>query len=95
MAESLLPIRWRPKLLSRSIVGAELVVGRALLGILERLIGLGNLLEFLLGAGLLRDVGMIFARETSIGLLDVRVAGAAFQTQATVIVLVLHTCWRE
>src|SRR6202035_1177345 len=51
--------------------GSELVVGGALLGILERLIRLGDFLEFLLGTGLLGDIGMVFARQPAISLLDI------------------------
>ena len=51
-AECLLPIRRRPKILSRRIA-AELVVRRALFRILERFVSLAHLLEFLFGRSFL------------------------------------------
>jgi len=89
----LLPARRRLEFLPGG-VAPELVVGGALLGILERLIRLGDFLEFLLGTGLLGDIGMVFARQPAISLLDIVVAGTAFQTEAGVVVLVFHDARR-
>src|SRR6185436_11644051 len=56
---------------------SQFVVCRALLGILERLVRLGDFLEFRFRARFLRNIGMIFLRETAIGLLDLVGGGAA------------------
>src|SRR5438270_13254345 len=71
-------------------MAAELVVRRALFRILQRFIRLADFLEFLLGVGLFRYIGMVFARELAIGLLDVVVGGAAFDAEGRVVVLVFH-----
>src|SRR5215472_7437086 len=88
-AESLLPVRRRPEILPRGMA-TQLIVGRSLLGILQRLVGLRNLLEALLGVGLLGYIGVILARELAIGFLDVLCARGAINTERSVIVLVLH-----
>ncbi len=57
---------------------AEAVVGRPPLGVGEDLVGLGGLLELLLGLGVLGvDVRVQLARERAEGLLDLRVVGVA------------------
>src|SRR5438105_4716370 len=71
-------------------MAAELVVRRALFRILQRFIRLADFLEFLLGVGLFRYVGMVFARELAIRLLDVIIAGAALDAEGRVVVLVFH-----
>src|SRR6185436_16200606 len=70
-------IRWRPKLLARLPVAAELVVGGAFFRVLENLVGLLHLLELRLGVLLLADVGVKLPREAPIGLLDVVGGGGA------------------
>src|SRR5262249_47458300 len=80
------PVRRRPKVLSRA-VAAEAVVGGALLLVLQRLVGLGHLLELLLGVRLLGDVRVVLARELAVGLLDLVVGGAALDTEGLVVVL--------
>src|SRR5205085_1997344 len=80
------------ELLPFATPAAELVVGRALLGILERLVGLGDLLEFLLALRILRDVGMVFLRELAIRLLDRIRARAALHPEDGVVILVFHAC---
>src|ERR1700722_16559761 len=89
----LLPLRRRMNFLSHSL-RPELVVCRALVGILERLVRLGDFLEFFLRAGLFRDVRMILAREPAIGFFDLLLAGAARQPEDGVIVFVFHTYCR-
>src|SRR5581483_961307 len=89
VAEALVPVRRRAEVLARA-VAAEAVVGRALLLVLERLVGFRDLLEALLCVGLLRDVGVVLARELAVGLLDLLVARAALHAQRLVVVLVLH-----
>src|SRR5205085_2544100 len=69
---------------------AEVVVGGALLLVLQGLVGLRHLLEFLLCIRLLGDVRVVLARELAVGLLDVVVAGAALQAEGLVVVLVFH-----
>ena len=49
---------------------ADFVVGGALLGILQHFPGLGDVLEARLGVGLLRDVGVVLARQLAVGALD-------------------------
>src|SRR6266850_1950498 len=88
-AEALVPIGRRTEVLPRP-VRAEAVEGCALFLVLERLVRLGDLLELLLRVRLLRDVGMVFARELAVSLLDILVARAALDAQDLVIVLVLH-----
>ena len=57
---------------------AVAVVGRAALGVGEHLVGLGRLLELLLGLGVVGvDVGVQLAREPAEGLLDLGLVGAA------------------
>src|ERR1700733_1709943 len=86
----LLPVRRRLKILS-GLMRAELVVGRPLFRILEGLICLGDFLEFFFRPGFLGNVGMVFARQTPIGLLDRFIARAAFESEDGVIVFVFHT----
>jgi len=58
------------------------VVGRAALGVGEDLIGLGGLLELLLGVGVLGvDVGVQLARERAEGLLDLGLVSRARNAQ--------------
>src|SRR5450631_3580776 len=61
LPEALPPIGRRAKLLTRSVVSTELIIGCALVRIAEHFVGLLNLLEFALGVLLLADVGMVFA----------------------------------
>src|SRR5712691_5935460 len=89
-AEALVPVGRRTEVLPGA-VRAEAVEGGALFLVLERLVRLGDLLELLLGVRLLRDVGMVFARELAVGFLDVLVARAALDAENLVIVLVLHS----
>ena len=63
------PFRRRAELLALR-TAAERVIGRALLGILQSLVSLGDLLEPLFRAWLLGDIRMIFLRQAPIGLPD-------------------------
>jgi hypothetical protein len=81
--------RRRPELLALAI-RAELVVRGTLLGVLERLVRLGHLLELLLGVLLLGDVRMVLARELAVGRLDLVRARLALEPEDAVIVLVSH-----
>src|SRR3569623_2135339 len=78
--EARVPIRRRPELLTRLPVGAELIVGRALFGILEHFVGLTHFLELGFGIRLLAHVGMIFARKLAIGALDLILGRSAGHT---------------
>ena len=69
---------------------ARRVVGGALFGILQRLVGLGDFLELRFGARLLRDVRVIFLREPAIRLLDLVSGRATFDAESRVVVGVLH-----
>src|SRR5690606_15158936 len=71
--------------------GAQLVVGLAPGGIAQRLVGLVDGLELVLGAGLLADIGMVFARKPAIGGLDLRVARVGLDAQDAVVILELPT----
>jgi hypothetical protein len=83
------PVRWRPELFALR-AAAERIVGRALLGVLQRLVRLGDFLELLFRAGFFRDVGMIFLRKPSIGLADFVGGSAALDTERGVVIRVLH-----
>src|SRR5712691_1429715 len=89
-AEALVPVGRRAEILPGP-VRAEAVEGGALFLVLERFVGLGYFLELLLGVRLLRDVGVVLARELAVSLLDVLVARAALDAQDLVIVLVFHS----
>ena len=68
----------------------ERVVCAAAVGIGEHLIGLGRLLELLLGLGIvLVDVRMELARQPPEGLLDLRVAGSPVDTEDLVVVALI------
>ena len=61
---------------------AVAVVGRAALGVGEDLVGLGGLLELLLGLGVVGvDVGVQLARELAEGLLDLLLGGVALDAE--------------
>src|SRR5690606_13660319 len=57
---------------------AQLVVGGPLLRIAQRLVGLVDRLELLLGTGFLADIRVVLAREPAVRGLDLRVARAGF-----------------
>ena len=74
---------------ARAIEGGvtEAVVGRALLLVGEHVVGLGNLLELLLGDLVIRiAVRMVLHRELAIGLLEVVLAGIAGGAEKVVVV---------
>ena len=69
---------------------AVAVVGRALVGIAQHLVGFGDLLEFLFGGGLLGGgdaIGMVLHRQAAVRLLDVRLARVARDAQQGVVVV--------
>src|SRR3984957_12188289 len=88
--EAGIPVRRRAKILARRMPLSQLIVGGALLGTLENLIGFADVLEACFGVLFLADVRMIFASELAIGLLDLRLGGIARHTHDLVVVLVLH-----
>ncbi|MNE64413.1 hypothetical protein D3C80_1598260 [compost metagenome] len=68
-----------------------LVVGRALAGVGEHLVGLVGLLEFLLGRLVVGiAVRVVLHGQTAVGLLQLRLAGAALDTEHLVIVTFCH-----
>ncbi len=70
---------------------AELVVGRALLGVLEDLVGFVDLFEFLFGVGVLRiSVRMMLLGETAEGGFQLRFGGAPLDAQYVVIIALGH-----
>ena len=88
--EAGVPVRRRLELLAGLPVAAHLVVGGALLRVLQDLVGLVDLLEARLGVGHLADVGVVLAGELAVGLLDVVLRRAARDAERLVVVLVLH-----
>jgi hypothetical protein len=87
----LLPVGRRAEVLPRLVGAAQAVVGGALLGVFQGLVGFPDFLEFLLGIGLLGDVGVILAGELAVRLLDVVGARRAPDAERAVIVLVFNT----
>ena len=71
-------------------VPAQMIIGRALLGIAQYLVRLLDLLEFVLGVLFLADVRVILARQLAIGALHLIGIGAAGQPENFVIILILH-----
>ena len=87
---STLPAGRRPELLTGPPIVAELVVGGAFFGVAQHFVGLGDLLETVLGVGLLANVRVIFASQPTISLLDVLFRGIAGHAENLVVVLVFH-----
>src|SRR5690606_35740914 len=79
----------RPEFLA-GLALSERVVGSTLLGIAQHLVGLADLLEARLGVGLLADVGMVLARETPVGALDLVGRRIAAYAHDRVVVFVFH-----
>ncbi len=90
--EAFRPSRRRAELLSGLPIAAELIVGSALLGVLQDLVSLLHLLEFLLGVRLLADVRVEFAREPAVCLLDLVRARRPSHAQDLVVIAVFHGC---
>jgi hypothetical protein len=70
-----------------SEVLAEGVVAATQLGIRQHVVGLGDVLEPLLGLGVLVDVGVVLARQPAVGPLDVGRVGIAGDSEDLVEVL--------
>src|SRR5262249_16040339 len=83
------PDRWRTEIAAVRLA-AQLVVGRALLRVFQRLPGLADFLEARLGARLLPDVARVVLRRAAIRFLDVVRGRAGFDAERGVIVGVLH-----
>ena len=88
--EAFAPVGRRAKFLPLAMIGAELVVGRALLRILEDGVGLLQVLEARLGMRVLADVGMKPAGKLAVCALDVVLARVARDTHDRVVILELH-----
>ena len=69
------PVGRRAEVLARLVAAAQGVIGGALLGVGKDRVGLVDLLHPRLGAGLLRQVRVMLARQLAIGLLDLGDAG--------------------
>jgi hypothetical protein len=67
-----------------------MIVGGALVGVAQHFIGFLHLFELVLGILFLAHVRMVFARQLSIGALDLIRVGAAGHTENLVIILILH-----
>ncbi len=93
--EALIPVRRRTEVLALLPVGAELIVGGALLGVFQDLVGLAGVLELGLGAGLLVHVRMKRARHLAVGALDVVLRGVFLDAEDFVVVLVFHGATRS
>ena len=89
-AEAVEPVGRRAEILAGTKARAERVVGGALFLVAQRLVGLRDLLELLLGVRLLGDVRVVLAREAPVSLLDLVVARAPLDAEDLVIVLVFH-----
>ena len=83
------PLRRRRKLLAGRPT-PEFIVSRTPLGIPERRIGFGRFLEADIRARGLRNIGVMEAREFSVGLLDLLQIGIDGHTEFGVVILVLH-----
>src|SRR5690606_1120782 len=88
--ESGAPVGRGPELLARSRATAQLVVRRPFLRVPQNLVGLADFLEADLGVLLLADIGMVFARELAISLLDLLGRRVTRHTHDGVVVLELH-----
>src|SRR5690606_32809758 len=69
---------------------AHLVIGGALLGIVQHLVGLRDLLDACLRILLLAHVRVVLARELAVGALDLVGRGTPFDAEGGVVVLVVH-----
>ena len=76
-------------------VGAEFVVGGPLFRVLQHLIGLAGILEPGFGVLFLTDIGMVFPRQFSVGLLDLVLGGIAPDPQDLIIILIFHAIIRD
>src|SRR5690606_10080749 len=85
------PTRRRMELLPRPVAaGTQLVIGRALGRVAQRLVGLAHRLEPVLGVGLLAHVRVVLARQAPVGRLDLGFACARFHAQDRVVILEFH-----
>ena len=87
--ETLPPRRWT-EILACAPVAAKLIVGLALLRVLEDLVSFCNFLEAGLGVGLLADIRMIFASKLAVRTLYLVLRRSFRNTQNVVVVLVFH-----
>ena len=74
------------------VAGLHGIIAAALVGVGKYGVCLGDLLEFLLGAGLLVDVGVVLARQLLERLANCRVIGVMLDAKDGVVVLVVHGC---
>jgi len=93
--EAVLPtgakVRWRTELLARPVTTRlELIVGRALVGVAQHLVGLVDRLEALFGARLLADIRVVFAGQTPVGGLEFSLSGARLDAERLVVILEFH-----
>src|SRR5690606_25614355 len=88
--ETLIPVRRRPEVLTLAPAAAQLVIGGALFGITEHLVGLTQLLEAQLGVGLLAHVRVVLAGQLAVGPLDLVLAGVTRHPQNLIVVFEFH-----
>jgi hypothetical protein len=88
--ETFIPIGWRAKRLPLFPVGAQLIIGGALFGILQNFIGFAHILEglFCVSPGI--HIRVILAQQFAIGALDLVLRCRPLDTQNLVIILVVH-----
>ena len=89
------PPGWRTEILAGFPVGAELVIGGALFGVFQNLVGFAKLLEACFGIFFLADVGVVFARQLAVRALDVVRRRVARQPHDLVVVLEFHEILSE
>ena len=88
--EAGIPVGWRTEVLAGLPVRAELIVGGALVGLAQDLVGLADFLELAFGAGILVHVGMEFARQLAVRALDLVLGRGPLDPEYLVVVLVFH-----
>jgi hypothetical protein len=88
--ETGVPVRRWAKVLPRPPLRAELIVGRALLGVLEHFVGLAQCLELRLGIRLLTHVRVILPGKLAVRSLNLVLRGIARDAHGLVVILILH-----
>ncbi|RMN76218.1 hypothetical protein ALQ52_04445 [Pseudomonas cannabina pv. alisalensis] len=85
-----LPARRGLERTALSTVLAQFIVLGALVRAAEHLVGFGRFLEFVFGAGLLADVGMVLAGQLAVGGLDRLVVRSGLNVKYLVVVFEIH-----
>src|SRR5262249_50630119 len=88
--EARVPSRRRAEILARVMAASKLIIGGALLGGREHRVRFVDLLHPRFGIRLLRDVGMVLAREPAVRLLDVVLRSIARDAERLVVIAEFH-----